>query len=212
MQLPSTSKSTSVLYQGLDFKFSTLKSFLTLKIITIKYLPLLTEEKTQGLEKWKGCEASVGGAECSKDKGQKPKTTTTTTKKAEPRTCVKDPYKVFLISGPRSFSWIPSQTTSPVSLICRTFQEWILSTSAIVYIFCCQSLCSSVSLKFKEYMQSETQDWHILNVQRNKPSVLWMDMWMRQWVNGKSREGGCLSPCMASHSGILVFSSLYQIG
>ena len=121
MQLPSTSKSTSVLYQGLDFKFSTLQIFITPKIITIKYLPLLTEEKTQGLGKWKGCEASVGRAECSKDKGQKPKTTTT--KKAEPRTCVKDPYKVFLISGSRSFSWIPSQTTSPVSLICRTFQE-----------------------------------------------------------------------------------------
>lgn len=82
MQLPSTSKSTSVLYQGLGFKFSTLQSFITPKIITIKYLPLLTEEKTQGLEKWKGCEASVGGKECSKDKGQKPKTTTTTKKKS----------------------------------------------------------------------------------------------------------------------------------
>lgn len=100
MQHPSKSKPTSVLYQGLDFKLSILQSFITPKIITIKYLPLLIDGKTQGLERWKGSEANVGGAECSKDKGQKPKTTV----RAEPKTCVKDPHKVFLISGPRSFS------------------------------------------------------------------------------------------------------------
>lgn len=120
MQLPSTSKPTSVLYQGLDFiKLSILQRFITPKIITIKYLPLLTDGKTQGLGRWKGSEANVRGQECSKDKCQKPKTTG----RAEPKTCAKDPHKVFLISGPRSFSWVPSQTASPVSVICRTFQE-----------------------------------------------------------------------------------------
>lgn len=138
MQLPSKSKPTSVLYQGLDFKLSILQSFITPKIITIKYLPLLIDGKTQGLERWKGSEANVGGAECSKDKGQKPKTTV----RAEPKTCVKDPHKVFLISGPRSFSRVPPQTTCPVSVICRTFQKRLFSATATVYTFRCQSPCA----------------------------------------------------------------------
>lgn len=180
MQLPSTSKPASVLYQGLRTLHSS--KFHSPKIMTMKYLPLWTEGKIQGSERWKGAEANGGGAECSKDKGQKQKTTI----KAEPRTYAKDPYKVFLISGSRSFPWTSSQTTSPVSLISQAFRGWILSTSSFLFpLLWSVPVSSSGSLKFKECVQLETQDWYISNVWGNKPSVLWMDIWMRQWVKGK---------------------------